>query len=51
VLSCLKHLVQVCPEGYYVIHAQCSVSAAHVEGSRQELLQKVVVMAALRDIL
>jgi hypothetical protein len=33
--------MQVCPDGYYVIHAQCSVHAADVEGSREELLHKV----------
>jgi hypothetical protein len=30
--------VQVCPDGYFVIHAQCSVPAAHVARSRSELL-------------
>jgi hypothetical protein len=46
--SLLKLLMQVCPEGYFVIHAQCSVPAALVEGSRQELLHKVVMMQAVR---
>lgn len=46
ITSCVRLLqlgssCQVCPDGYYVIHAQCSVPAADIEGSRQELLQKL----------
>lgn len=49
ITSCVRLLqlgssCQVCPDGYYVIHAQCSVPADHVEVSRPELLQKICAL-------
>jgi hypothetical protein len=41
ILNAIAHtFLQVCPDGYYVVHAQCSVQAADVESSREELLHK-----------
>lgn len=49
--SLLDLILQVCPDGYYILHAQCSVHAVSVDGCRQEMLDKVSVTTVLHHAL